>query len=397
MRYREEAPLKVNLKPLEVQVIVITGASSGIGLATAQLAAQRGARLVLAARHEAALMDLQRQIQDAGGQAAVVVADVGREEDVRRISDAAHQSFGGFDTWINNAGISVYGRIEEVPTEDHRRLFETNFWGTVYGSRIALETLRKRGGALINIGSVVSELAIGIQGMYSASKHAVAGFTEALRGEVERDGAPVSISLVMPASIDTPFPQHAKAYTDEEPTLPPPVYAPEVVARAILYCAEHPKRDITVGGGGRIMDFVGNHLPWLMDRAQPGLMAQETKTGRRVDPLRQDALYEPAGPHGVTRGHYEGHVMRSSAYTTAALHPVATTLAVAGVALGGLALLGMLTGGTQRLREAAHRPHARHGRIPYAEYDEQYAEDGGMPVPAPARGFEHGYIDEPGD
>ena len=375
--------MALRLKPLSQQVIVITGASSGIGLATARMAARRGAKLVLAARNEQALAEEQRRIQDAGGECVVVVADVGNEEEVRRIADAAHQAFGGFDTWVNNAGVSVYGKIEEISIEDHRRMFETNFWGTVYGSRIALETLRSRppeyGGALINIGSVVSELAIALQGMYSASKHAVAGLTEALRVELEKDGAPVSVTLVMPAAIDTPYPQHAKAYTDEEPTLPPPVYSPDVVAKAILYCAEHPKRDITVGGGGRIMDFVGNHLPWVMDKAQRGMMAQQVKPGQPVDPLRHDGLYRP-GDGGRTRGHYEGHVMRSSAYTTAALHPVATALIIGGVTLGAVALLSTATGRGPRLGNVGDALQNRLRRRPrHLSYQETYVGGGEPP------------------
>src|SRR2546423_1040693 len=121
--------MNVQLKKLNEQVLVITGASSGIGLATARMAAERGARLVLAARSEEALQQLTDEIARAGGEAIYVVADVGREEDVRRIAEAAHARFDGFDTWINNAGVSVYGKMLDVPIEDLRRLFETNFWG----------------------------------------------------------------------------------------------------------------------------------------------------------------------------------------------------------------------------------------------------------------------------
>src|SRR6476661_451642 len=177
----------VSLKPLGRQVMVITGASSGIGLCTAKMAAANGARVVLAARNGEALADIERQIDSAGGEAAHVVADVGKREDVQRVADAAIQRFGGFDTWVNDAGISIWGKLEDVSDEDHRRLFETNFWGTVYGSVIAARHLRQRGGALINLGSEVSEVAVPIQGMYAASKHAVKGFTDALRMELEID------------------------------------------------------------------------------------------------------------------------------------------------------------------------------------------------------------------
>jgi short-subunit dehydrogenase len=167
--------MSVQLKGLAEQVMVITGASSGIGLVTARMAAQRGARLVLAARSEDALRRLADEIQAEGGEAVTVVADVGREEDVRRIGEAAVEYFGGFDTWVNNAGVSIYGRVLEVSTEDHRKLFETNYWGVVHGSYVAAEHLRTRGGAIITVGSSLSDRAIPLQGTYCASKHAVKG------------------------------------------------------------------------------------------------------------------------------------------------------------------------------------------------------------------------------
>ena len=199
---------------------------------------------MLAARSEEELRKLADEIKSQGGQACAVAADVGREEDVRQIAEAARQHFGGFDTWVNNAGVSIFGRLEEVSLDDARRLFDTNFWGIVHGSLIALPELKRRGGALINLGSLVSDRAFPVQGFYSASKHAVKGFTDALRVELEEEDAPVSVTLIKPTSIATPFPRHAKNYLEVEPTLPPPVYAPENVANAILHCAEHPERDV---------------------------------------------------------------------------------------------------------------------------------------------------------
>src|SRR3954453_7961173 len=132
----------VQLKKLSEQTIVITGASSGIGLVTARMAAKRGARLVLAARSEAALNQLVQEIRAEGGDAVYVVADVGYEDDVRRIATAALRSFGGFDTWVNNAGVSIYGRVLDVSLADHRRLFETNYWGLVHGTLAAAAHLK---------------------------------------------------------------------------------------------------------------------------------------------------------------------------------------------------------------------------------------------------------------
>ena len=168
-------------KRLRDQVVVITGASSGIGLATARMAAARGARVVLASRNERDLRMATEDINIRGGRAIHVVADVAVPQDVDRIADIAIREFGGFDTWVNNAGVSIYGKLIDVPMDDKKRLFDTNFWGVVNGCRSAVRHFARRGGTIINIGSVVSDRAIPLQGMYSASKHAVLGYTDALQ------------------------------------------------------------------------------------------------------------------------------------------------------------------------------------------------------------------------
>jgi len=313
--------MKIKLKKLGQQTIVVTGASSGIGLATVRMAAQRGARVIAAARNESALREFCNKLRGEGHQAHYVVADVGSESDIRRISGEAIGRFGGFDTWVNNAGVSIYGRILDVSIEDARQLFETNFWGLVYGSRIAAEHLRTRGGSLINIGSVVSDTAVPLQGFYSASKHAVKGFTDALRIELEEQSAPVSVTLIKPGAIDTPYTQHAKNYLDEEPTHVPPVYDPELVADAILHAAENPVRDLMVGGGARLMSAMGRYTPSLSDKYMETTMVSGTKSGRPSETNRKDALHQPSWG-GEERGNYEGMVRKTSVYTSAAIHPV---------------------------------------------------------------------------
>jgi NAD(P)-dependent dehydrogenase (short-subunit alcohol dehydrogenase family) len=231
--------MAVQLKRLEDQVLVITGATSGIGLATARRAAERGARVVLCSRNESQLSETAAGIEERGGRIHAVVADVSRADDMERLAGAAIEKFGALDTWVNNAGVSFYGRWAEVALEDMRQVFEVNFWGTVHGSRAALPHLRSTGGALINVGSVVSDGAMPLQGAYSASKHAIKGFTDSLRMELEEEKAPVSVTLIKPSAIDTPYFQHAKNYMAVEPKPPAPVYAPEVVANAILQAAEH--------------------------------------------------------------------------------------------------------------------------------------------------------------
>jgi short-subunit dehydrogenase len=319
----------IKLKKLEEQVLVITGASSGIGLATARMAAARGARLVLAARSENALRRLTEEIKARGGEAVYVVADVSRREDVRAIAAKAREAFGGFDTWVNNAGIGMYGRLDEVAVEDMRKLFETNVWGLVYGSLEAVEHLRRRGGALVNVGSTVSERAIPLQGIYSASKHAVKGFTDALRMELEEAGAPVSVSLVKPGAIDTPFTTNAKNYLDREPHHVPPVYAAGVVAGAILACAETPVRDVFAGGGGKMNAVLGQNAPRVADLYMESAVISGTKSDRPPRPRDENALDRPS-ENLTERGNYEGHVAATSIYTKASLHPLATAALIVG-------------------------------------------------------------------
>ena len=257
--------MKVTLKPLDRQVMVITGASSGIGLATTLAAAKAGAKLVLAARSKQTLDDVKGWIESHGGEAVAVEADVGQREQVEAVARAAIERFGRIDTWINNAGVSVYARIDEVSDRDTERVFLTNFWGVVHGSRVALPHLRAQGGALINVGSEVSEAVVPLQGMYSASKHAVKGFTDALRIELDADEAPVSVTLIQPTAVDTPFPEHAGNYLSQEPKLPTPMIEPEKVAFAILEAATEPVRDVRVGTMAKVNTTMAKLLPSLGD------------------------------------------------------------------------------------------------------------------------------------
>lgn len=332
--------MDISLKLLREQVVVITGASSGIGLATARAAARRGARVVLAARDEPALRRIVQEIRAEGGDAVYCVADVADAGEVHRVAEVALHEYGGFDTWVNNAGVSIYGRLDEVPLEDAKRLFDVNYWGIVNGSLAALQHLKRAGGALINLGSIVSDRAVPLQGHYSASKHAVKGFTDALRVELEHEGAPVSVTLIKPGAIDTPYPEHARNLMDHEPKHPAPVYRPETVAAAILHCAEHPRRSLTVGGGGRVNALLGMLVPGAGDRMMQGMFTQQQREDRPAGSGRRDTLYQPPMVNGRTRGDYPGHVMRDSVYTRAAMHPGGTALAVGVLAGLGLALAG---------------------------------------------------------
>jgi NAD(P)-dependent dehydrogenase (short-subunit alcohol dehydrogenase family) len=337
--------MRVRLKRINEQVIVITGGSSGIGLATAQLAAHMGARLVLTSRDVADLQQAVDGIRSRGGAAMFVAADVADLEAMKRVAATAVREFGTIDTWVNNAGVSIYGRLQDVGLMDARRLFETNYWGVVHGTLAALPHLRVRGGALINVGSILSDTGYPLQGHYTASKHAVKGFTDSLRIELEAEGAPVSVTLIQPAAIDTPYPEHAKSYLGVAPTHQPPVYAPEVVARAILRSAEHPERNLPVGGGAKLLNTVERFAPRLGDRFKE----VTSRTGQRTEtPVREgDTLFGPRPGDARVRGHYEGRVMRSSAYTAARLYRGRTLLglAIAGAAVALLDRAGVFGDG----------------------------------------------------
>jgi short-subunit dehydrogenase len=322
--------MSIRLKKLRDQVIVITGASSGIGLSTARMAARQGATVVLAARSGEDLDQLVSEIQSHGGRAIAVTADVADEEDVRRIAEEARRVFGGFDTWVNNAGVSVYGRALDVSVDDMRRLFDTNVWGVVYGSRVACEELRRRGGALINVGSEVSDQPIPLQVAYSASKHAVKAWTDGLRMELEAEGVPISVTLIKPGPIDTPYTQHAENYMEDEPTHAPPVYKPEAVARAILHAATTPVRELFIGGGAKLASTMHRVAPQLSNRVFGRALMSATHSGKPRT-YHQEALHTPGG--GLReRGDYDGMV-RDSLYTRASMHPVVTGMMMVGASL----------------------------------------------------------------
>jgi NAD(P)-dependent dehydrogenase (short-subunit alcohol dehydrogenase family) len=337
--------MMVKLKRVEDQVIVITGASSGIGLATAQMAARRGARVVLTSRDEVDLGKVVEQIRAEGGTATHVTADVANFEAMQRVALTAMREFGAIDTWVNNAGISIYGLIEDVGLMDARRLFETNYWGVVHGTLAALPHLKAKGGALINIGSVLSDTGYPLQGHYTASKHAVKGFTDSLRLELERAGAEVSVTLIQPTAIDTPYPEHAKSYLGVEPTHMPPVYAPELVARAILASAQRPRRSVLVGGGAKVFTTVERFVPRLGDRFKEATAFGGQRTDR--PDRNDDTLFSPRSGDISVRGHYQGRVMQSSVYTGARLHRRETILglAIAGAAVALLDRAGAFGGG----------------------------------------------------
>jgi short-subunit dehydrogenase len=325
--------MPIELKPLNEQVIVITGASSGIGLVTAKEAAARGASVVLTARNEHALRRAVDEIRRSGGRAGHAAADVADPQQVDRVAHAALDAFGRIDTWVNNAAVSMYGRITELSIEDMRRQMDVNYWGQVYGSLAAVRHLRQEGGALINVGSALCDRAIPLQGNYCAAKHALKAFTDALRMELEEEGAPISVTLVKPASIDTPFFEKARTLLGVEPQPVPPVYAPEVVAEVILHAAQQPLRELIAGGSG-VKLSAARFAPRLADLYMERWTFDSQRTDTPVNG-RVDNLYDPLPDDGGERGrNWNGHTRESSLYTRAALHPRVTAATAALLAAG---------------------------------------------------------------
>ncbi|MBT2214948.1 SDR family NAD(P)-dependent oxidoreductase [Virgibacillus dakarensis] len=330
----------LTLKKLKDQVIVITGASSGIGLVTARMAAAKGAKVVVAARNEKALMELVNELREKGHSATLVQADVGREEDVNKIAETAIKEFGHFDTWVNNAGISIFGHAMEVSIDDIKRMFATNFWGVVYGSKAAVKHFKERGvpSALINVGSLFGDRGTVIQSTYAAAKFAVHGWTESIRMELEKEKVPVSVTLIHPGRIDTPYNEHARSYLNKQPAHRGMIYPPEAVAEAILYSAENPKRDMFIGSQAKALYLVGTLCPRLTDKLMEFIMYRTQHANRPSKPPEDSALYH-AGYGLHERGTNIGWIRSGSMYVKAAKHPIFSTTAAIGIGVAAWAAM----------------------------------------------------------
>ena len=330
--------MAVTLKPLSQQTIVITGGSSGIGLATARRAARDGAKVVIASRNEEALAEIVAGIERDGGKAAFCAVDVADADAPERIGAVADAAFGGFDTWVNDAATAMYARLEQVEMDEHRRVFDVGYFGTVQASLYAVKRLKTQGGAIINIGSVLSDRAVPIQGPYCAMKHAVKAFTDALRMELENEGANIAVTLIKPNGIDTPYPEHARNKMGQPARIPPLVYDPELVARAICFCAENKRREIVVGGGGFLLTTLSRMFPAAADLGMEMVMDEKGQTiDTSPEPGAEDNLFG-AREDGRERSNQPLFVRKTSLALEAQLHPLATAALGLGAIGAGVAL-----------------------------------------------------------
>jgi NAD(P)-dependent dehydrogenase (short-subunit alcohol dehydrogenase family) len=304
------------MKRIAEQVVVITGASSGIGRACALAFGKRGAAVVLAARNAEALNHVAGEIAAAGGRAHVVVTDVALWPQVQHLADVAVRQFGRIDTWINNAAVNEHASVEQMTIEELDRIIQVNLMGQIYGMKAALGPMRRqKSGTIINMGSAVSTRAVPLHAPYVASKHAIAGFTDSLRMELMHEKMPITVTLIQPGFIDTPFFHNARSKLGAQSRPIPPIYAPEVVADTVLFAAEHPRRNLVVGGQAAFAIFLDKLSPGLLDRLMVarGAAFRLQKEDRPDDGY--DNLFEPSRGIGAVNGTWSDQALRSSFYT----------------------------------------------------------------------------------
>ena len=326
----------MNLKPIENQVVVVMGASSGISRETALRLAKRGAKVVVAARSEAGLRCLGDEIRGLGGEASAVVADVCEFEQVEAVAQIAVEEYGRLDTWVHLAAVGLFAPFDQTQPEEFRRVVDVDLMGQVYGAMAALPRIKREGrGTLVHISSVVGKRSAPLQSAYSASKHGVEGFLESLRVELLQEGwNSIGATNVMPAAINTPFFTKARTKLGVKPKGFPPIYQPGVVVDAILHSAEKAPREIVAGGGGKGMLITQRLSPRLMDAlmVRGGFGSQMTDEPKSTaDP---DGLFAPMNGQDRTEGEFSEQALPRSYLTWLDTHPAwKWTIGVAGAAL----------------------------------------------------------------
>jgi len=329
----------MKLKPVSEQVVVVCGASSGIGRQAALEFARRGAKVVAAARSQEGLDSLVEQISQSGGQAYPVAADVSDYSQVKSIVRKALEKFGRIDTWAHFAATSVYAPFRETTPEEFQRVIDVNLLGAAYAAMAALPALSEQGGALIEISSVEAEVGIPNQSAYSASKHGMRGFMDVLRMELKHERVPVSVTNIMPSGINTPFFNHARSKIGPTPSPPARLYQPETVVRAVLHAAQHPIEEVVIGASGGLMIWAKRLMPKMSDAFIAWLTYRSRKAARAIGPRREN-IFQPGTADTRCHGDFDGSSHSTSAYTWLQLHPgVRRTLGGALLAGAATALL----------------------------------------------------------
>jgi NAD(P)-dependent dehydrogenase (short-subunit alcohol dehydrogenase family) len=329
----------ITLKPIDEQVVVVVGCSSGIGRQVARRFAERGAKLALSGRDDAALSEVLDDVRARGAADAIAVpADVADPEQLREVGRRAVEAFGRIDTWYQGAAASLYATFEETTPEEFRRVIEVNLLGQAYGAMAALPHLRAAGGgALIEVSSVEAEVPLPYQSAYAASKHGMAGFLRALRMEMKAEGAPIAVTQVLPAGIDTPLFANARTKLGVEPKPTQPVYDPDVVADLVLHAAEHPSDDLYAGGAGMLFALLRRVFPGTSEAvlARIGMPMQRTDKAKVAD--APDNLHEALRETDKVHGGFGGR--RVSLGTIVQTTPVVPVAAAALTAVAGFVFL----------------------------------------------------------
>jgi len=294
---------------METQTVVVTGASAGIGRATARLFGERGARVALIARGQAGLDGAVRDVEQAGGQALAISADVADYEQVTAAARQVQERFGPIDVWVNVAFTSVFAPFSEITAEEFRRVTEVSYLGFVHGTMAALALMRPRGrGTIVQVGSALGERSIPLQSAYCGAKHAINGFTSSLRCELRHEKSGVQVTVVQMPAVNTPQFSWVRSRLPNHPQPVPPIYEPEVAARGVLFAADHPGRKEYWVGASTVATLLANRVvPAVLDRylARTGYGSQQTD--QKVAADRPDNLFRPLdgtdghdhGPHGI--------------------------------------------------------------------------------------------------
>ena len=320
-------------------VVAITGASAGVGRATAHEFAKRGARIGLVARSETPLADVRREVEERGGSAIVVPTDVADAGQVERAAERIETELGPIDIWVNNAMTTVFSPFIEVTPEEFRRATEVTYLGFVYATMSALKRMSaRRKGTIVQVGSALAYRGIPLQAAYCGAKHAVRGFTDSLRCELLHDDSPVHITMVHLPALNTPQFNWCKSNLPNHPQPVPPIYQPEVAARSIVWAAYHRRREVHVGYPTVVTIWGNKFLPGFGDRylARNGYKSQQTD--KPVDPNRPSNLFEPVEGMHATHGIFDARATDRSRQLWLTTHRGAVCLVIAfAVAAAGIA------------------------------------------------------------